>query len=249
VVVRRVVRAVVAVGGSAALLASVACAALSLPAASPAAAASAPGARGAAPAATTLNYAGTTLGWNLTPQLIAQDKGFYAAEGLTVDTVIAGQSSTVCQQLLARAVEVGGCSLNDTLQTVEASGAPLALIVQQTVSVLHNGLMVRPGLSSYADLKGNTIMLGGPKDNTDSFFRVMARANGLRDDDYDVTYAGSSSARYAALLAGGVDASLLTDPFDYQIEHEGFQRFDKPGSLLSTSSPDQAMSTVRTGLS
>jgi ABC-type nitrate/sulfonate/bicarbonate transport system substrate-binding protein len=157
---------------------------------------------------------------------VAREKGFFAAESLNVDTVIAGQSATVCQQLLARTVEVGGCSLNDTIQTIESSGAPLALIVQETVSVLHNGLMVRPGLSSYADLKGKTVMLGGPKDNTVYFFRVMARANGLQDDDYDMTYAGSSSARYAALKAGGVDASLLTDPFDYQIESEGFQRFD-----------------------
>ena len=30
-------------------------------------------------------------------------------------------------------------------------------------------------------------MLGGPKDNTVYFFKMMARANGLRDDDYDMT--------------------------------------------------------------
>jgi NitT/TauT family transport system substrate-binding protein len=208
------------------LLLTLACAAPALPAANQAVAASGPGVAAAAPAPTELNYASTTLGWNLAPQIIAKEKGFFAGEGLSVETVITGQSATVCQQLLARAVEVGGCSLNDMIQTVESSNAPLALIVQETVSVLHNGLMVRPGLTSYADLKGKTIMLGGPKDNTVYFFRVMARAHGLRDDDYDMVYAGSSSARYAALQAGGVDASLLTDPFDYQIEQEGFQRFD-----------------------
>jgi NitT/TauT family transport system substrate-binding protein len=129
--------------------------------------------------------------------------------------------------VLARAAEIGGCSLNDTIQAIEASGgAPLVIVMQETTGPLHNGLIVQPEIKGYADLKGKTVMLGGPKDNTVYFFKVMARANGLHDDDYDMTYAGSSSARYAALQAGGVAASLLTDPFDYRIEHEGFTRLE-----------------------
>ncbi|HZU05106.1 MAG TPA: ABC transporter substrate-binding protein [Chloroflexota bacterium] len=174
----------------------------------------------------TINYAATTLGWNVVPTIIAQEKGFFAAEQLTVELNIVGQSATVCQQVLVRAVEIGLCSVNDTIQAIEAGGAPLVIVMQETLSALHNGLMVRPDLTSWADLRGKTIILGGPKDNTVYFFRVMARANGLRDDEYDMIYAGSSSARYAALKAGGADASLLTDPFDYQIEQEGFRRFD-----------------------
>jgi ABC-type nitrate/sulfonate/bicarbonate transport system substrate-binding protein len=41
-----------------------------------------------------------------------------------------------------------------------------------------------------------------------------------------VNFAGSSSARYAALQAGGVAATLLTDPFDYRAEQEGMRRLD-----------------------
>jgi NitT/TauT family transport system substrate-binding protein len=175
----------------------------------------------------TITYAATTLGWNLVPTIITQEKGFFAAEGITVEPSITGQSAAVCQQVLARAAELGGCSLSDTMQTIEASGgAPLVIVMQETTGPLHNGLIVRPEITSYADLKGKTVMLGGPKDNTVYFFRTMARANGVREDDYDVTYAGSSSARYAALQVGGVAASLLTDPFDYRIEQEGFRRLE-----------------------
>jgi len=188
---------------------------------------------GAAPAAqapvtpVTLTYAATTLGWNLVPTIIAQEKGFFEAERLNIETAITGQSAAVCQQILARAAELGACSTNDTIQTIEASGgAPLVIVMQESVGPLHNGLIVRPEMSSYADIKGKTVMLGGPKDNTVYFFKTMARANGLRDEDYEITYAGSSSARYAALQAAGVAASLLTDPFDYRIEQEGFVRLD-----------------------
>jgi NitT/TauT family transport system substrate-binding protein len=219
-----------AAGVALALAAAVACSAPAAPAAAPPSPPNAGGERGGAvapPAPVTITYAATTLGWNLVPTIITQEKGFFAAEGITVEPSITGQSAAVCQQVLARAAELGGCSLSDTMQTIEASGgAPLVIVMQETTGPLHNGLIVRPEITSYADLKGKTVMLGGPKDNTVYFFRTMARANGVREDDYDVTYAGSSSARYAALQVGGVAASLLTDPFDYRIEQEGFRRLE-----------------------
>src|SRR5215218_2695790 len=81
-------------GAAAALVlaASIACApsapAPAAPAAPPASgqpnAVSAP----SSPPPASLTYAATTLGWNLVPTIIGQEKGFYAAEGLTVETVI-----------------------------------------------------------------------------------------------------------------------------------------------------------------
>ncbi|MEA2640688.1 MAG: hypothetical protein QOF51_2082, partial [Chloroflexota bacterium] len=87
-------------------------------------------------------------------------------------------------------------------------------------------LMVKSNINSWADLKGKTIMVGGPKDNTVYFTRVMTRPNGVSDGDYDFQYAGASSARYAALKAGAVDGAMLTNPFDTLAESEGFHRLD-----------------------
>src|SRR5207302_7522059 len=44
--------------------------------------------------------------------------------------------------------------------------------------------------------------------------------------DYDFQYAGASSARFAALKTGAVDAAILTDPFDYQAEQSGYSKVD-----------------------
>ncbi len=173
-----------------------------------------------------LKYGATGVSWNLVPEIIAQEKGFFASENLSVETIVAGQSAAVCQQLLAKAVEIGGCSMNDMIQAVEAGGAPLIVIMNETVTALQYGLLAKTAIKSWADLKGKTIMVGGPKDNTVFYVRAMARANGLRDDDYDFQYAGASSARLAALKSGAVDASLLSDPFDTQAELDGFTRID-----------------------
>lgn len=165
-------------------------------------------------------------GWSTSPEVIAQEKGFYTAENLTVEVAVAGQSAAVCQQILAKAADIGQCSLNDMVQVVEASGAPLIQFMGLYASPLNYSIMAKPNITSWADLKGKSIMVGGPKDNTVYFFRAMARPNGLQDYDYDFQFAGASSARYAALKSGAVDASILTDPFDYQAGLEGFKSVD-----------------------
>jgi NitT/TauT family transport system substrate-binding protein len=200
---------------------------------SPAASPSAAQAATTAPAAAskpaemkTLRYGATGVSWNLVPEIVATDHGFFTGESLNVETIVAGQSAAVCQQLLAKAVDIGGCSMNDMIQAVEASGAPLVLVMNETVTALQYGLLAKPTIKTWSDLKGKTIMVGGPKDNTVFYIRAMARANGLQDSDYDFQFAGASAARLAALKSGAVDASILSDPFDTTAELDGFSRVD-----------------------
>ena len=50
----------------------------------------------------------------------------------------------------------------------------------------------------------------------------MLAPNGLKPGDYDLTYAGSTIARFAALQAGGVDAAMLFPPFNFHALAAGF---------------------------
>jgi NitT/TauT family transport system substrate-binding protein len=205
-------------------LVSLACTAA--PSAAPQPTAGPAGPTGVLTSPTPLKYASTGLSWSNTPQIVAMEKKFFEAENLNFELVVAGQSAAVCQQVLARAVDIGQCSLNDHIQIVEQSGAPLVLVSTELVTALNYGMMAKPGITSWADLKGKTIMVGGPKDNTVYYTRIMARPNGLKDDDYQFQFAGASSARYAALKSGAVEATVLTDPFDGQAETEGYVRLD-----------------------
>ncbi len=173
------------------------------------------------PAKLTLAVVG--FSWNSVPELVAEAKGLFDAEKLTIDMVVAGQSSSVCQQVTARAAEIGECSLNDLIQAAEG-GAPLQTFQNKTTTALQYGVMTKPAVTSWSALKGKLIMVAGPKDNTAYYFHIMARPNGLRDNDYDFQFAGSSGARFAALKSGAVDAAFLTFPFDVQAEQEGYKR-------------------------
>lgn len=175
---------------------------------------------------TTLHYASTGFSWSTAPQLVGVAEKFFQAENVDLQVVVAGQSASVCQMILAKAIEFGQCSMNDVIQIVEASGAPLVLVSNEGVTALNYAIMAKPADKTWADLKGKTIIVGGPKDNTVYYTRVMARANGVKDGDYQFTYAGASGARFAALKSGAVDAAVLTDPFDAEAGLEGFTHLD-----------------------
>ena len=173
-----------------------------------------------------MTYAIVGYSWNVVPQLVAQQRGFFSKRGLTVEYTVSGQSASSCQQVLAKAVELAECSLNDMVQADEQGGAHLVEVMNQTTTALQYGLMAKAGINSWADLKGRTLIIGGPKDNTAYYLHVMARANGLKDSDYNLQFAGASSARFAALKSGAVDAAILSDPTFTQAALGGYKTLD-----------------------
>jgi NitT/TauT family transport system substrate-binding protein len=187
---------------------------------------SATSAAAATPAPAHMTYAIVGYSWNIVPDLVAQAKGFYTKRNLSVDYVVSGQSASSCQQILAKAVESAECSLNDMVQADETGGAHLISVMNQTITALQYGVLSKPGIGSWSDLKGKTVMVAGPKDNTAYYLHLMARANGLKDSDYNFQFAGASSARFAALKSGAVDAAVLSDPTFTQASLAGFKTLD-----------------------
>jgi len=112
------------------------------------------------------------------------------------------------------------------VQADEQGGAHLVEVMNQTTTALQYGLMAKQGINSWNDLKGKSIIIGGPKDNTAFYLHVMARANGLKDGDYNLQFAGASSARFAALKSGAVDAAILSDPTFTQAALGGYKTLD-----------------------
>jgi NitT/TauT family transport system substrate-binding protein len=83
-------------------------------------------------------------------------------------------------------------------------------------------VLAKPAIKKWADLKGKTISIGGPKDITRIYLERMAGPNGLKPGDYDTVFAGATSARFSALQGGAVDAAILLPPFNFYAESAGF---------------------------
>lgn len=157
----------------------------------------------------------------LWPYYIGLSKGFFAAEGIDLDIVFAPSSAAVMQQLAAGALDIVATSgLADPIHAID-KGAPVAVLRVSGQSVPYE-LMAKPAIKTIAELKGKTISLGGIADITRIYFDRMATPNGVLPGQYDMVFAGATSARFAALKSGAVDAALILPPFNFLARSGGF---------------------------
>jgi NitT/TauT family transport system substrate-binding protein len=158
---------------------------------------------------------------NLWPTTIAMNKGFFAAEDLKVDLVFAQSNAAVNQQLAAGSVNIAiNTGLVDPIRAIE-KGAPAA-IVRIEVQGPPYSLVSRPSIKRMQELKGKVISIGGAKDITRIFVERMLAAEGVNPGEFDMVFAGATSARFAALSSGAVDAAILAPPYGFRAEAAGF---------------------------
>src|SRR6202035_3101416 len=158
---------------------------------------------------------------NLWPLYIGQKKGYFAAAGLNIDLIFAPSNAAVIQQLAAGAYNITpSAGMVDPIRAIE-KGAPEA-IVRIVIQAPPYTLLAKPGIKTMAQLKGKTIIIGGSKDIPRIFTERMLAPSGLKPTDYDLIFAGATSARFSALQSGAVDAAILTVPFNFYAETAGF---------------------------
>jgi NitT/TauT family transport system substrate-binding protein len=158
---------------------------------------------------------------NMWPTLIGMQKGFYAAEGIKPDILYVQSSAALVQQVTAGSLDISiSTGLVDPLRAV-GMGAPIA-VLRLEVQAPPYDLVAKPSISSLADLKGKLISLGGPKDITRIYIERMLEPHGVKPGEFDMVFAGATSARAAALVAGAVDAAILLPAFNFQTIERGF---------------------------
>jgi ABC-type nitrate/sulfonate/bicarbonate transport system substrate-binding protein len=151
---------------------------------------------------------------------VATEKKYYEAEDLKIDTFVAGAAAQVLQQLAAGSLNMAQAATDQSLRAI-LRGAPVR-IVAGAASNAPFRLVAAKTVKGWSDLKGKTISVGGLTDVTLYFFRVMARKNGLADQDYDLLYGGGTPNRFAQLASGAVIAAMLTNPVDFSALEQGF---------------------------
>ena len=157
-------------------------------------------------------------GW---PWYIAEQKGYLDAAGIKLDVSYASTASGLVQQLAAGSLQlVADVGVVEPIHAV-AKGAPVSMlrIIGQYSPY---ELVAKPGIATVKDLKGKTICIGGLIDINRVYLERIMQANGLKDGDYDITVAGNTAARFAALKSGAVDAAMIAPPFNFIAEDAGF---------------------------
>jgi ABC-type nitrate/sulfonate/bicarbonate transport system substrate-binding protein len=166
------------------------------------------------------SLAAKAAGVSTLPLEIASRKGFFRDEGLEVLTITM-RTNIAVNALLTRNVDYA------TPSTSVVKAATAGLPVKLLAVLLGRPdyfLTVRKDIKSVKDLKGKRIAIGSFGAAADLALRAVARQDGL-DPDRDLMrlQMGGAASRYASLIAGSVDATILTLPYNLQAEKAGYK--------------------------
>lgn len=153
----------------------------------------------------------------------AQREGFFAREGIKVNTLII-DASAATQAVVAGEASIGFVNL-DYLQTAGTAPAErLPMIVAGQANAPLFSLVGAPSLSSIQDLRGKTVALG-PEGSSTTLVAEKVLNDQLGKGTWKALYAGGgTSGRVAALDAGRAEAAVASAPTDLQLEAAGHYR-------------------------
>jgi ABC-type nitrate/sulfonate/bicarbonate transport system substrate-binding protein len=164
-------------------------------------------------------------------------QGYYKQAGIDLDMVFTPSSGALVQQLAAGSLEAClSTGIVDPIYAID-KGAQMAIVRLEIQSPPY-AVVAKPSIKSVKDLKGKTIMIDSPKGITKIYVERMLEANGIKPNEFDPLYAGATAARFAALKAGAIDATVLLPPFNFYAESAGFKTI----ALTLDYTPDLAFS-------
>jgi len=180
--------------------------------------------------------------WTSLPDRVATEKGFYDKEGLRVRYIQFQGTNLMLSALLAN--ELDYVTILPFIAGAATRGLPVK-IVGATTKASGYAIVARSDIDSIKALKGKRIAINSFGSSADFAIYQLLSRNGL-DPNKDVTLqaiAGSPDARFAALLGGSVEATVVNSPFEYRAEQKGFK------TLLSVKETAEFVRIPITGLS
>ena len=154
------------------------------------------------------------------PVWMAQDAGLDAKEGLKVESISMEGGSRGVQVLLSEEIQAMHVGLAPVVQA-NKQGADLRLVTS-TANTIPIALFTSPSIQTAQELKGKTIGISTFGSETDVAVSIALQRLGLTRQDVTISQIGGSSQRFAALVAGRIDAAPLLEPTITAAKEKGF---------------------------
>lgn len=176
------------------------------------------------------------------PVYVAQDKGFFAREGLKVNVTPTPNSGFQMTNLIAGKFHIAGTAIDNLIAYMEGQGTAKVdrepdLITIMGLSSTELTLVAQPEIKSIAELRGKDFALDSPSTGFAFVLRHMLAKNGLGPSDYKFVPFGGTRERLVALREKKAAAAIISEPFTTQARQEGFSML---GEGVSTVGPYQA---------
>jgi NitT/TauT family transport system substrate-binding protein len=165
----------------------------------------------------------TSLSPGTMPLYAAKEKGFFEAEGLAVELPVFRSGTENAQAILANEVHIGLGNITEVF-SVRKAGQD-ARFFWSVANLMPFKLYARPEIRSVGDLKGKKLAISKFGAQTDYLTQHTLRHFGIEPiKEAAILQIGSTPARYAAMKAGSVDATIMWFPQTLVADREGFRR-------------------------
>ncbi len=151
----------------------------------------------------------------------AQHGNFFRDEGLQVGISNSGSPTTTINVVATNSANIGFDGTDVAVEAI-AHQLPLKIVAPEFIPTPY-ALLTTPGIASWNDLKGKTVILGASGGISSITFDLMSAAHGLARTDFTLVRGQTSSSRYQALLSGNVAATVLSQPFSIQAQDAGMR--------------------------
>lgn len=153
------------------------------------------------------------------PIWIAQEKGFFAKDGIEVKLTPTPNSVFQLTNLIDGKFDIAMTAIDNVIAYMEGQGEAKTehkpdLIVFMGGDNGFLNVVTVPEVKSFADLKGKTVSVDALTTGYAFVLFDLLKRNGLQAGDYTVERAGGVLARWEAIKAKKHAATLLITPFD-----------------------------------
>ena len=154
------------------------------------------------------------------PVYVSQEKGFFKDEGLDVLFVMFNAGATNLQALIGGDIQIMGSAFVETI-----GGRAAGFDVKNfwgICNLMPFQLYSQPGFNSMKEAKGKRFAISRFGSLTDFLTRATLNHFGINPKEVTIMQIGSTPARFAALTAKGVDASIVWFPVTEIAKSKGF---------------------------
>jgi NitT/TauT family transport system substrate-binding protein len=156
------------------------------------------------------------------PVYVTEDKGFFKNEGLDVLLVLFNAGATNLQALIGGDVQIMGSAFVETIGG-RAAGVDVTNF-WGICNLMPFQLYSQPGFKSMKEAKGKRFAISRFGSLTDFLTRATLRHFNIDPKDVTILQIGSTPARFAALSAKGVDASIVWFPVTEIAKSQGYNK-------------------------
>ena len=163
------------------------------------------------------------------PLWVAEDKGFFAREGLAVKVSPTPNSVVLVQSLMKGEQDIALSAFDNIVAYQEGQGEVALEPAPDFFAfmALSHGtvrLVASADAATIADLKGKTLAVDAIATGYSLVLMKLLAQAGLKEGDYKLESIGGTAARARALMDGKTPATILTTPLELAPEARGFKR-------------------------